>query len=93
MTATEAQTQVHPGIANFYAIFTDMRRRRSDLDLVEVGAFFRHRFLRVDIPGFWSSDHGYVTKGRNHSQEPLLSLRMILEVLHTCCGLIISLVY
>jgi hypothetical protein len=45
MSADETQTQVNPGIANLYAVFAYMLVRGFDLDLVQVRAFLRHRFL------------------------------------------------
>ena len=47
MTAFQAQTQVHPGIAGFHAIFADVFRGMKDADLIEMGTvwFPGHEFL------------------------------------------------
>jgi hypothetical protein len=45
MSADETQTQVNPGITRLYAVFAYMLVRLFDFDLVQVRAFFRHRFL------------------------------------------------
>jgi hypothetical protein len=52
MSANKAHAQMDPGVAGFYAIFTDMFVGFSNLDLIEVGTFLlRHRFP----PVFFSS--------------------------------------
>jgi hypothetical protein len=44
VAASEAQTQVDPCIASFDTVLTHMFIGFSYLDLIKVGAFFRHRF-------------------------------------------------
>jgi hypothetical protein len=45
MSADETQAQVNPGITSLDAVFAYMLVRLCDFDLVQVRAFFRHRFL------------------------------------------------
>ena len=46
MTALETQTQVHPGIAGFHALFADVFGGMKDADLIEMGTvWFLHEFL------------------------------------------------
>src|ERR1700730_1111668 len=47
IAADEAHSQVNPGIAELNAVLTNMLRRFSYFDLIEVSTFFRHRFLQV----------------------------------------------
>jgi len=41
----ETQAQVNPGISQFYALFAYVLASGSELDLIEVRALFRHKFL------------------------------------------------
>ena len=59
MSADETQAQVDPGIAELNALLTYVRGRRSDFDLIEVGACCRHRFLIS--PGKTRFEPGQVT--------------------------------
>jgi hypothetical protein len=59
MSTSETQTQVNPGITSLDAVFAYMPVRRFDLDLVQVLAFFRHRFLFS--PGNFILKPGQVT--------------------------------
>jgi hypothetical protein len=93
VAATEAQAQVNPGVASLNAVLAHMLIRLFDFDLVRVGALLRHCFLQESASQFRSSDHGHVTKGHNHCQEPQPSLTIVLEVLHLCFGSIIYLAY
>jgi hypothetical protein len=45
VSATETQTKVHPGVAGLNAVLTDVRGSGSNLNIVQVRAFLRHRFL------------------------------------------------
>jgi len=45
--ADEAHAQMDPGIAELHAILTNMLVRFSYFNLIKVGTFFCHRFLRV----------------------------------------------
>src|SRR5216684_6270648 len=47
IAADEAHAQMDPGIAELHAILTNMLVRFSYFDLIKVGTFFCHRFLRV----------------------------------------------
>jgi hypothetical protein len=47
IAADEAHAQMDPGIAQLHAILTNMFVRFSYFDLIKVGTFFCHRFLRV----------------------------------------------
>src|SRR3981189_310635 len=47
VAADEAHAQMDPGIAELYAILTNMLVRFSYFDLIKMGTFFCHRFLRV----------------------------------------------
>ena len=50
--ADEAHAQMDPSIAELNAILTNMLVRFSYFDLIKVGTFFCHRFLRVlAVPG------------------------------------------
>ena len=46
ISALQAQSQVHPGISEFDALFTNVFLGVSDLDLIEMSASFRHRLLQ-----------------------------------------------
>jgi hypothetical protein len=50
VAATEAQAQVNPGIARFHTVLAHMLIGFLDFDLIQVGAFCRHRFLRENSP-------------------------------------------
>jgi hypothetical protein len=80
VSANEAQAQVDPGVSGFHAILTHVLVCVSELDLVKVVAFFRHRFLLSENHDFKSSHLGHVTKGHNHGEDPLLSPTMFVEV-------------
>jgi hypothetical protein len=47
MSADQAHAQVNPRIASLNAVFAYMLIRFFYFDLIEVSAFFWHRFLRV----------------------------------------------
>ena len=47
IAADKAHAQVDPGIAGLHALLTNMLVRFSYFDLIEVGTFFWHRFLRL----------------------------------------------
>jgi hypothetical protein len=79
IAAGKTEPQVNPGVSHFYAFFADMLIRRFNFDLVEMSAFLGHQSSLLKNSCFRSSDHGHVTKGHNHSQEPPLSLTMSLE--------------
>jgi hypothetical protein len=80
MPANQTQTQVHPGVAHFYAFPANVNVRGSEFDLVQMCAFCSHQFLQRYVD-FESSDLSHVTKGHNHSQEPHLSPKISVEVL------------
>jgi len=46
MSTNKAQAQVNPGVAGLNTVLTDVLIRFFDFDLIQVGAFCRHRFLR-----------------------------------------------
>jgi hypothetical protein len=46
IAANETHAQMNPRVAHFDAFLANVCLGCSELDLVEVGAFFRHRFLR-----------------------------------------------
>jgi hypothetical protein len=45
VSADKAHSQVNPRVARLHAVFANMFFCFSDLDLVQVSAFLRHRFL------------------------------------------------
>jgi hypothetical protein len=45
VSADEAHSQVNPRVACLHAVFANMFVSFSDLDLVQVSAFFGHQFL------------------------------------------------
>jgi hypothetical protein len=47
MSADHAHTQVDPRIASLHAVFTHVLVGLRYFDLIKVGTFFRHRFLRL----------------------------------------------
>jgi hypothetical protein len=59
MSTSETQAQVNPGIARLNTVFAHMLVRGFDFDLVQVRAFFRHRFL--SSPGKFILKPGQVT--------------------------------
>jgi hypothetical protein len=46
ISALQAQSQVHPSVSEFEALFTNVCLGLSDLDLIEMSARFRHRLLQ-----------------------------------------------
>jgi hypothetical protein len=77
IAACKAHAQMNPLVTRFNAFLTYMLAGLFDLDLVEMGAFSRHRFLQmvgtVDV-----RDLSHVTKGHNHITQRPLSLTMML---------------
>ena len=67
---------MNPSVSRFHAIFANVLVGLPDFDLIEMGAFIWHCFLRAFDYG--SSDLSHVTKGHNHLQIPELSLTMAL---------------
>jgi hypothetical protein len=77
LAARKAHAQVNPLVTRFNAFLTYVFGGLFDLDLVEMGAFSRHRFLqRVGTVDF--RDLSHVTKGHNHITQRPLSLTMML---------------
>lgn len=77
MSTNKAQAQVNPGIAGLNTVLTDVLVRFFDFDLIQVGAFCRHRFLREVPLETGPSDLSHVTKGHQHCQGSRPSLTMV----------------
>jgi hypothetical protein len=43
MSAAQAQSEMNPGVADLEAIFASLRAGCDVMDLIEMGALFRHR--------------------------------------------------
>jgi precorrin-6B methylase 1 len=61
VAANQAQAQVDPGVSSFHALLTHVLVCVSKLDLIQMAAFSRHRFLQGENHDSKSSHFGHVT--------------------------------